>query len=51
MPPVGIAFSTSFDRFQRALHRKQSGRKTIYLSFMILIGGATLIFLSQFLPF
>lgn len=51
LPPVGVAFSTSFDRFEHALRRKQRGRKTIYLSFMILLGGGTLIFLSQFFPF
>lgn len=51
LPPAVIAFSTSYDRVQRALCRKKQGYRAIILSFILLLGGATLIFLSEFLPF
>lgn len=51
LPQVGIAFSTSYDRFQRAFYQKREGKWTFTFSLIFLICGGTLVFLSQFLPF
>lgn len=51
LPPSVMAFSTSYDRVQRALCRKKIGHGAITFSFVLLLGGAALIFLSKFLPF
>jgi|GEM_PF-4838109 hypothetical protein len=51
IPPIGIAFSHTYHRIQRTAYRKKEGKGITYLSFIVLLGGGALIFLSQFFPF
>ena len=51
LPPAAIAFSTSFDRFHRALHSPQKRKWIQIVSLFILLGGTLFIFMSEFLPF